>query len=484
MSFASVFQALGWIILIFSIGLLPPALIALFDGQTDLAWTFIASAGLAGFVGAALAAATRGSAQDFGRHESFLFVVLAWPALAAFGALPFYFAEAGGSVIAAYFEATSGLTTTGATLINGLESVPSALLLWRALLQGIGGFFTIVVAVVVLSSLAVGGGDLLSSAIPRGEGASIPQRMAQVARELSWIYLALLTVCAALLWLAGMAPFEAICHALSTVSTGGFSTRDGGIAAFDSWYVEIVLTAFMVMGALNFTLHWALFNGRTLAYRHNPEWRYFFYATIAGVLLMTIAAVVHGGAEPTDAARIGVFAAVSALSTTGYSSAVGGADGLALSPMLVIALVLVGGSAASTSGGLKLFRLAVLLKQALRELRRLTHPHAVVRVRLADLHIDDGHIWAVWSFFFIFILTIAATALILALDGLETSAAIAAAVATLANAGPAMHLIDPSAPPYGEFSAGVKLVLVLVMVMGRVELLTFFVLLNPSYWRN
>jgi trk system potassium uptake protein TrkH len=386
-------------------------------------------------------------------------------------------------VVDALFEAVSGLTTTGASVLPSLDEAPAAVLLWRALLQGLGGFITLLMIVVLLSPLGVGGLDLANSALPRGEGADLPERLAQTAKEMSWVYLALVVACGLLLWLAGMPVFDAICHALSTVSTGGFSTRTGGIGAFASIQIEVVLTAFMLLGACNFTLLWALSNGRLASHRLDAETRYLGYVAVLAVVALTALAVVESRAAPVEAARFGAFTAISLLTTTGYASGAGLAV-QSVSPALMIGLVLIGGATFSSTGGIKLLRLAVLVKQAGRELARLVHPHGVIRLRLGDRAIGDHHIWAIWSYVFVLALSLAGATVVLAALGLEMETAVATAVATLANAGPAVHLIDPSAPAFAQLSDGTKLFLGLLMVLGRVELLTFFVLLNPSYWRG
>ncbi len=483
MSFASIFRLLGWVLAAFGAAMVLPAALALVAGDGDLVWTFVASAGLTGFVGIGLAAATRGGRGEFGRREALVFAVLVWFVLAGFGAVPLYFADFPAAPVDALFEAVSGLTTTGASVIQTLDEAPAAVLFWRAMLQGLGGFLTVLMMVLLLSPLGVGGLDLASNALPRGEGVDLPERLAQTARETSWVYLALVVVCGLSLWLAGMPAFDAVCHALSTVSTGGFSTRASGIGAFGGLGIELVLSVFMLLGACNFTLLWVLANGRMASHRVDAETRYLVYAVVLAVFLMTTLAVVEARMQPGQAARFGLFTAISLLTTTGYESGVGPA-GAGPSPALMIALVLVGGASISSSGGLKLLRLAVLLKQARRELARLIHPHGVIRLRLGDRSVGDHQIWAIWSYVFVFALSLAGTAMGLSALGLSAPAAMATAVAALTNAGPALHLIEPAAPLFAELGAATKLFLGFVMVLGRVELLTFFVLLNPSYWRG
>ncbi|MEE1556806.1 MAG: potassium transporter TrkG, partial [Alphaproteobacteria bacterium] len=248
-----------------------PALTALLDGDTALAWTFMASAVLSGFCGGGFALATWHGVEDFGKREGFMFLVLIWLVLALFGAIPLHFSGLPGRPIDAFFEAISGLTTTGATVFEDLDTMPPAILLWRALLQWAGGLLSIILAVSLISHLGIGGMEAYQSALPRGEGANLPTRMLQTTQDLFWIYVLLTLFGAIALWATGMSAFDGLCHAFAALSTGGFSTRDGGIASFDSPAIELALMGIMLLGAINFTLHWAVFNGRFRALRENAE---------------------------------------------------------------------------------------------------------------------------------------------------------------------------------------------------------------------
>ncbi len=488
MSYTSVFHCLGWAIVLLAALMILPALTAMLDGNTALAWTFAASAVLSGFFGAGFAMTTKRQAAQFGKREGFMFLVLVWLVLALFGAIPLHFSGLPGRPIDAFFEAISGLTTTGATVFEELEEVPPAILLWRALLQWGGGLLSIVLAVSLVSHLGIGGMAAFQSALPRGEGASVPARMLQTAQDLFWIYVILTLFGALALWAAGMSAFDALCHAFTALSTGGFSTRDGGIAAYSSPVIELVLMAIMILGAMNFTLHWAAFNGRFRVFRDNAE-VYYLTAAITFLVFAGIALTLINGPERdfVIGLRETIFMAVSALTTTGFSNSGSAGGGLAapvLAPILIIGLVLVGGAAGSTTGGMRLMRVAVLFKQAQRELLRLSHPHGIRPLRLGKMRIQNPIIWAVWSFFFVLILVLAATALALAYFGLPADVAVAAAVLAISNAGPFLHTIAPEAGGYADMPDGAKYVLALGMLAGRVELLALLSLLNPAYWRR
>ncbi len=492
MSFTSVFHCLGWSVVLLAALMLLPALTALLDGDTALAWTFAASAVLSGFFGASFALATWRAAGNFGKREGFMFLVLIWLVLALFAAVPLHFSGLPGRPIDAFFEAMSGLTTTGATVFDGLENMPPAILLWRALLQWGGGLLTIVLAVSLISQLGIGGMEAFQSALPRGEGASLPARMLQAAQDLFWIYVLLTLFGAVALWAAGMSAFDGLCHAFSAISTGGFSTRDGGIITFDDPIIELVLMAVMLLGAMNFTLLWAAFNGRFRAFRENTEVFYLTLVITVAVFAVVVAFLIgEGQGDFVSRFRGTVFTAISALTTTGFTNAlpqpgINARDDLVpvLAPILIIGLVLVGGAAGSTTGGMRLMRVAVLFKQARRELLRLSHPHGIRVLRLGKQRIDNAAVWSVWSFFFLLILVLAAIALAMAFFGLAPEAAVAAAVVAVSNAGPFLHTVTPEAPAYAEMRDGAKVVLVLGMLAGRVELLALLSLLNPAFWRR
>ena len=485
MSFATVLSILGWGASAFAAIMVVPALFALGFGENDLASTFLASAGLTFFAGGALIIATRGAAASVSKREGFLVAVLAWAAYAFFGALPFFFSGYADSVVDAYFESLSGLTTTGATIFTDVEALPSSILIWRALLQWVGGLGTILLALALLTSAGVGGMHMFSSRMPWRERADLQRRLRQAALSMSWVYGLLTAACAGLLWAVGMPPFEALSHALTTLSTGGFSTRNAGIAAFDSQVIEIVLMVFMIAAATNFTLHWASLYRRTPSYHRDVESRYLIAVLAVGAVLAVASLIWLNDQSFGNGLRVGLFSAVSVLTTTGFSAA----DGSAVAgwpivlPVILVALMLIGGSAGSTAGGIKLMRLTIIFKLAGRELARLSHPHGVVRLRYGRRAVDEDTLRSVWGFLTIFITAFAAIAIALSLLGVDLQTAVSATAATLSNTGAALPMIDDGSA-YGEFSAGAKWVLSLSMILGRLELVTILVILTPAFWRN
>ena len=490
MSYASILSVLGWAMCLFAGAMLAPTLVALGYAETSTAGSFFATALVTLFIGGALVMATRGAEKSVSRREGFVLAVLTWGALPIFGAVPIFFSGAAASAGDAYFEALSGLTTTGASVLQGLDGVPRSILFWRATMQWIGGLGTILLAVAISSLLNIGGLSLYRSAIPRGDRESLASRLRQAVETIWWIYASLTALCALALWLAGMPPFDAVCHAFSTLSTGGFSTRDGSIGAFDEPIFEVILIVFMVIGALNFTLHWAAVHGRFRAYREDPEIRYFVALALAAIVLVA-GALVGGTLETPDSARHGVFTVISVLTTSGFVSlpdagtAVGFAGWPVMLSVLVLILMLVGGSTGSTAGGIKLMRMAILLKQGNRELHRLRYPHGVVSLRYGGAAVDPQALRGVWIFFMVFLFCFGVISVAIAASGVDFRTAVAAAAGAISNSGPAMAFVTGDGlGGYGALPAAAKWWVALGMLLGRVELFALLTLLNPAFWRR
>ncbi len=482
MGYATVLSIVGWLLLGWAAAMALPVLVAINYGEFGAAGAFLAAAALTAFVGGSLAMATRGVGRDVSRREAFLLAVIAWTLLPAFGAMPFVFTGAIPDPSDAYFEAISGLTTTGATVLVDPAAAPRSIVFWRALTQWIGGLGTIMLALAMLSLLGVGGMQLSRSAMPRGERDTLEVRLIEAGRSIWWIYALLTLACAVLLWVAGMPGFDALCYALSTLSTGGFSSGEASVSAFASPLVEAVLIVFMLAGALNFTLHWALFNRRLRPLREDPELRYLLAiaAVAAGAVFAALAAVGEGG---VDGLRVALFNTVSVLTTTGFVAGDVAVWPTAL-PALFLALMMIGGSTGSTAGGLKLMRVALMMKEAWRELARLAYPHGVVRLHYARQPIPDAALWAVWSFIIVYLFCFVLVALALAGFGLDMRAALAASAAALGNAGPAITTVAGPDFVYAALPVGAKWLLAAAMLLGRLELFTLLALLGSAFWRH
>lgn len=485
MSYGSVLYYFGLLLVVLSGLATIPLGTALILGETEQIQGFLGTVIIAGFAGGAGFLGLQGEADRGKAREWFLLPVVAWAVLPAFAALPFYYGGITVSLTDAYFEAVSGLTTTGATVLHGLDQAPRSILLWRALLQWLGGLGTVVLAVTLLSLLGVGGMQVFRSSIPRGEGTSMFARMRQIGGHILPIYTALSVLCGLALWAGGMPLFDAVCHAMSTISTGGFSTRDGSIGAFDSPFLELVLMIFMIVGALNFTLHATLIGEGRRHYRRDPEARQFLVVAGLGAVALAVGTFFVLGGEGESpgllpALRSALFTSVSVLSTTGYLST--GQLPLPLMPALIVfALMMIGASTGSTGGGLKLMRFGLLVRQSRRELARLAHPHSVMRIRHGDRVVSDQVMGAIWAFFVLYMLCVAGVTVALCLTGVGFEPALTLAATALSNSGPAAALVSPV--EVVALSDSAKWTLCLAMVVGRLEILTLLTLFNPAYWR-
>jgi trk system potassium uptake protein len=485
MSYGSVLYYFGLLMLALAGLSALPLSVAVALGETAQIEGFLGTMIITGFAGGAGVLGLRGEAERDTTREWFLLPVMAWTLLPVFAALPFSYGDVTVGLTDAYFEAVSGLTTTGTTMLRDLDSAPASILLWRALLQWVGGLATVVLAVTLLSLLGVGGMQVFRSSIPRGESGSMFSRMKHLMGAIWPVYLGLTAACTFALWAGGMPFFDAVCHGMSTLSTGGFSTRDGSIGTFDSPLIEGILLIFMIVGALNFTLHTTMLRDVGRHYREDPELRQFVRVAVVGALVLGLGMFIlsesSGRPGLLSALWSGLFSAVSVLSTTGYVNDI--QLPLPLMPALaVFALMMIGASTGSTGGGLKLMRFTLLIGQSQRELARLAHPHSVVRVRFGERVVPDEIMAAIWAFFVIYIFCVALATMALGMTGLGFDQALALAASAVSNSGPAAGLISSVDPI--ELSVNAKWVLCGAMLLGRLEILPLLTLINLNYWRD
>ena len=430
-----------------------------------------------------------GSTRSFGRElqprDGALLVVLGWLAVSLAAVPPLWVACPQLSLAQAFFESVSALTTTGSTVLSGLDALPQSVNLWRHLLQWFGGMGIIVLVVAVLPLLGVGGMQLFRAETPgpMKEGKLTP-RITQTAKYLWLTYLLITLACGLSLWLAGMPVFEAVCHALSTVSLGGFSTRDASIGGFDSLRIELVLMVFMTLSTINFATHFVAFRERSLrVYVRDIE-------ASSSVLLILLSAaglsVLLGlGAEFESwqqAIRHGFFNTVSVATSTGFVTR-DYSSWPVFAPLWMLLLACIASSAGSTGGGIKMVRAIILLKQARRELERLIHPRAVIPLSINGNQVHNRVIFAVLGFMLLWGATQLLLTFVLLLTGVDFISAFSAVVASVNNLGPALGSFGPSAnfSSLNDFQA---LLLAVAMLAGRLELLTFFAVLMPAFWRR
>ena len=476
-------RLIGLLLMLFSTTLLPPIVIDLLY-QEDAGRAFYFSFLLLFIVGLLLFIPVRKQRGDLRLRDGFMVVVLFWSVLGLAGALPLIFYDSLAiSFSDAVFESMSGLTTTGATVLSGLDSLPHSILFYRQELQWLGGMGIIVLAVAVMPMLGIGGMQLYRAETPGPvKDNKLTPRIAETAKALWYIYLGLTVACFAGYWLAGMSVFDAIGHSFSTVSIGGFSTHDASLGYFDNPWIEFVAILFMFLGGINFALHFAVMRHFNLInYLRDAEFR--MYATVllvislASVFYLYINAVVP---EFGQAVRQGVFHTVSIATTAGFTLSEFSLWPVFVPVMLVFASF-IGGCAGSTGGGMKVIRVLLLIKQGQREMMRLIHPNAQVVVKLGRQPVSDRVINAVWGFFAAYVAIFVVMMLLLMLSGNDQITAFSAVAATINNLGPGLGDVSANYSSLGAFD---KWVLCFSMLLGRLEIFTLLVLFMPAFWRK
>ena len=476
---------LGLLLLLFSLSMLLPIAFALWFGEPTTA-LFLSSFVITAAVGAALWLPNRHSKQQLHTRDGFLITALFWLVLSLFGALPLYLSpDLSLSLSDAVFESTSGLTTTGATVITGLDALPKSLLYYRQQLQWLGGIGIIVIAVAILPMLGIGGMQLYRAETPGPmKDNKLTPRITGTAKALFTIYLVMTLLCGIGYWLAGMTPFDALAHSFSTVAIGGFSTHDASMAHFDQPAVLLVGTVFMLLAGINFALHYFCFRSRSLmTYWRDAELRFYLLVPLLATLLVSAVLLGVDGAAPYEGEETvlhALFQVVSLATTTGYSSA-DYANWPSFIPIFLFLLAFVGASAGSTGGGMKAIRVLLIVKQGYRELLRLIHPQAVIPIKLGSRAVSDRVVSAVWGFFAIYVLLYLVMLLLVLASGLDFLSAFSAVGASINNLGPGLGEV---ALHYGDIPVASKWLLCLTMLLGRLEVFTLLVLFTPAFWRR
>jgi trk system potassium uptake protein len=473
---------IGILLIILAVFMAPPMIADMAVGHPD--WqVFFAAGSVTLFAGVSLVLMNR--TPDFGEltgRQAFLLTTLVWVVLAVFAAMPLAFSDLGLTPADAVFESMSGITTTGATVIVDLDYAPPGILLWRAILQWLGGIGFIVMGVAILPILRVGGMQLV-----RAESSDLSEkilpRAAQIASAIGLIYLGFSLLCAALYWWAGMTPFDAAAHAMTTIATGGFSTTDASIGGFGSPAIDTIAIVFMILGSLPFVLYIQVTNGQLRPLYADAQVRWFFGILTAFVLAIALWLALVDLYAPVDAFRYASFNVVSLITTTGFASADYGLWG----PFPVAALfflMAVGGCTGSTSGGIKIFRFAVLNAVARTQFARLIRPHGVFVSTFNGRPLPEAAAISVMAFVFMFGLSFSVVAIGLSALGLDYLTAMSAAITAVANVGPGLGPIVGPAGTFASLPDSAKWLLSAAMLIGRLELFTALVLFVPSFWRG
>lgn len=475
-------RVLGILMMLFSITMIPPIIVSLIyqDGIEIIFLRALAITFTAGFF---LWLTCHRYDADLRIKDGFLITVLYYLALGIFGALPFVDDQGPDlSLPDGLFESFSGLTTTGATVIIGLEQLPESILFYRQQLQWLGGMGIIVLAVAILPMLGVGGMQLYRAETPGPvKDSKLTPRIKETALALWSIYLGLTAACALAFWVAGMSLFDAICHSFSTVAIGGFSTHDASIGYFDSALIESIAIGFMILAGINFGLHFFAFKERSAGvYLKDDEVKFYL-----SILLVASAVIILGlwyetSADTGDAIRLGLFHIVSVFSTTGFTT-----DDFAgwpgMLPYLVFFGAFTGACAGSTGGGMKVIRVLLICKQGLREVHRLIHPNAVFPIKVNQRRMPEQIMESVWGFFSVYVIVFLFMQLALIMTGMDFVSAFSAVGATINNLGPGLGQV---AQNYAGITDSAKVMLCFTMMLGRLEIFTLLVLFSPMFWRK
>lgn len=483
MRFIIIQKILGILLALFSLSLAPPALIALLvnDGAFH---AFITALIITLVSGLLLWLPVRNKKQELRLRDGFLIVVLFWTVLGLSGAIPFALAENPHmSFTDAVFESLSGLTTTGATVIVGIDNLPISILYYRQQLQWLGGMGIIVLAVAILPMLGIGGMQLYRAETPGPmKDNKLTPRITETAKALWYIYLSLTIACAVAFWLNGMSLFDAIGHSFSTVAIGGFSTHDASIGYFDNANIEIIAIIFMFISGVNYSLHFTAWRWKSLkSYFYDSEFlTYLSLLVISSLIICLYLLYQNVHSDQSVVIRQGIFHVVSIGTTTGFTTTEFSVWP-SFVPLLLLFLSFSGGCAGSTGGGIKVIRILLLFKQGMREIKRLIHPNAIFPIKLGNKALSDQVIDSVWGFFATYIATFTIMLLVLMATGLDQITAFSAVAACINNLGPGLG--DVSAH-YGDITDTAKWVLSLAMLLGRLEIFTLLVLLSPAFWRS
>jgi len=483
MNLSAVQRILGLLLMVFSTSMLPPAVVAFFHADATVD-DFLVSFAATALAGLSFWYPVRRQQRELRLRDGFLVVAGFWLGLSSFGSLPFYLSPAPlMSFTDSMFEAFSGLTTTGATVLTGLDALPPSILYYRAQLQWFGGMGIVVLAVAVLPMLGVGGMQLYRAEAPGPvKDTKLTPRITETAKALWYIYLGMTMLCGIAYWLAGMSPFDAICYSFTTVAIGGFANHDVSIRFFDNTAIELIAIAFMLLAGANFSLHFVAFRSRSVRpYLLDPEFRTYLRIIASISILVTVYLLWHDAYPTRQEALIrALFQVVSISTTTGYTTAEF-AHWPGLVPVLLLFASFVGACAGSTGGGIKVIRCLLLYRQGVREVIRLVHPNAEIPVMVGNQTISQRVVDAVWGFFAVYVVVFATLMLVLLGNGVDQVTAFSAIAACLNNLGPGLGDV---ATTFANTNDLTKWVCIVAMVFGRLEIFTLLVLISPAFWRR
>ncbi len=482
MRYRQIFRLIGILNFFLGLSMLAPLSISLIysDGSFfPLLYSFIISSGtgitLFFLIGKVNYASLR-------QRESMAIVTFGWLTAGFFGSLPFLFSGSIGTLTNAYFESISGFTTTGATILDNIESLPKGILFWRSQTQWLGGMGIIVLSIAILPFLGVGGMQLYKAEVPSPVVDKLQPRISETAKILWKVYLLFTVLEIGLLFMGGMPLFDSICHAFCTMPTGGFSTQNGSIAQYNNAYFDTVITFFMILAGINFSLHFKFLKGDFKVFGRDPECRTLLLIVIILIALVTFNIYETVYSTISHALRLAAFQVISIITTTGFITA-NYETWPSLSQIIILLCMFIGAMAGSTGGGIKIIRIILLVKYGYQEIFKFIHPHAVRSIKLGGKPVPAEVLNSIWGFFILYLGVFLLAVIIISLLGLDITTSFASVAATIGNVGPGFGIVGPvnnylPIPDIGKW------VLVFCMILGRLEIYTVIIMFAPAYWRK
>lgn len=480
MNYSIIASVLGILLIIEAVGMIPSALISLYYNESDLL-AFIITISI-NFILGMIMYKIPVKKRNIRVKEAICIVSIGWVLISFFGALPLFFSGSVPSLVDAFFEMVSGFTTTGSTIINDIEILPKGILFWRSFSHWIGGMGILVFTVALLPALGVGGFQIFKAESPGPTADRIVPRVKDTAKILYTIYIGFTLIEIMLLKFGGMSLYESILHTFGTVGTGGFSTRNSSVGAFDSTYINIVISIFMILSGISFSAHYEILRGRWRDVLKNEELRLYLSFIGVSVILITfnLGKDIYGNIGNT--LEHALFQVSSIITTTGYGT-VDFDQWPTFSKAILFTLMFIGGCAGSTGGGMKNIRIVVLFKLIKREMSKIFHPRAVIPIKINGKNVSSDVLVRIMSFFAIYIGIFVVSTILLSLEEIDLVSASSAVASSIGNIGPGFALVGPTQTFY-NFSAISKILLSFLMLLGRLEIFTFLVLLSPKFWKS
>lgn len=477
----AIINVLSALVLFLACSLIPPAVIAFIYDGADLS-AFLETFTICLIMGLSFYMITKNHGQELRAKDGFLIVSFGWILFALLGALPFYLSGFIPSFTDAFFETMSGFSTTGATILKDIEILPRGLLFWRSLTHWLGGMGIILLSLAILPLLGVGGMQLFKAEVPGPTPDKLSPRIKHTAELLWSVYVLLTAAEIILLMLGGMDWFDAACHSFGTLATGGFATKNASIGYYNSAFIEYVITFFMIMAGMNFSLHYRALKGKVLIYFFDKEAMFFLSIIVTAAIFITTSVYLHSNYGFELSFRKALFQVVSILTTTGYGTA-DYEQWSSTAQMIIFILMFFGGCAGSTGGGLKIIRSLILIKFSINEVKRLIHPQAVLPVRIGKVIVSREIIANVAGFYLFYMSIFVGGALFMNMLGLDFATSLGGVAATIGNIGPALGDLGPT-DNYAFIPDIGKWFLSFLMLVGRLEIYTVLIIFTPMFWKK